>query len=335
MAKKEIACAINPACGNDAFVGMKATEKPLNIAIVGGGPAGMEAARIATVRGHKAKLFEKSGELGGAILGCCMVPGKEKMKWYADWIRSQIKKLEVDVQLGHAPDAEELKNYDLVLNATGASSYVPQVIGAANVVRFEDVIVCPKTTCEYHPGNRKNIKVGDRVIVWGDHYAAVDTATFLASIGKQVTIVTKKKEFASSVEVIHMYVQRKRFSQTDAEGLHSKPYEHPVKIVECATIYEIREGEVTLQDNQFNHWTIPADTVVTCHLRPNTSLYDELLQQGVTVMNVGDSVRPRNLHAAVREGAAVGLNLDEHMLLNSNNAIMNELPIDVLGQLRH
>lgn len=334
MAKKEIACAINPACGDEAYANMKTTNKPLNIAIVGGGPAGMEAARIATVRGHKATLFEKSRELGGAILGCCMVPGKEKMKWYADWIRNQIKELGVDIRLGHAPEINELKSYDVVLNATGASSYVPQVIGEAKVVKFEDVIACPKATCEYHPGNRKNTKVGDRVIVWGDHYAAADTATFLASIGKQVTIVTEKKEFASSVEVIHMYVLRKRFAQTDAEGLHSKPYKYPVQIVESATLYEIREGEVTLQDNQFNRWTIAADTVITCHLRPNTSLYEELIKQGVTVINVGDSVRPRNLHAAVREGAAFGLNLDQDMLINSNNAIMNELPMDVLGQLK-
>ena len=335
MAKKEIGCAINPACGNEAFVDMKRSEKPVSVAIVGGGPAGMEAARIAAVRGHKVTLFEKKAELGGAILGCCMVPGKEKMKWYADWLREQIKSLGIDVRMSHAPSLEELKGYDLVLNATGASSYVPQVFGDADkVLRFEDVIACPKVSCEYHPGSRKGVKVGERVLVWGDHYAAADTAAFLASIGKQVTIVTEKKEFGSSIEVIHMYVLRKRFAQTDAEALESKPFKYPVKVIERATLYEIKDGEVTVQDKEFNKTTIPVDTVVTCHVRANTALFEDLKAAGIPVMNAGDAVRPRNLHAAVQEGAMFGLDLDENMLLNSNNAMMTDVPIDVLAQLK-
>ena len=92
MAKKEIACAINPSCGNEKLSVVSRTEKPKNVAVVGGGPAGMEAARVAAERGHKVTLFEKSSELGGAILGCCTTPGKEvKMKWYTDWIRYQVE----------------------------------------------------------------------------------------------------------------------------------------------------------------------------------------------------------------------------------------------------
>jgi len=334
MAKTEISCAINPACGDDAFVDMKKTQKPLEVAIAGGGPAGMEAARICAVRGHKVTLFEKTGELGGAALGCCMAPGKEKMKWYLDWIRKQLKKLDIDIQLSHAPSVEELKTYDVVLNATGARSYSPDVIGAEKIVGFERVMACPKITCEYHPGERRNEKVGEKVLIWGDHYAAADTATFLASIGKDVTIVTENREFASMVEVIHMYVLRKRFNQTDAEGLHSKPFKHPVKVCENMTVYQVKDGEVILENKNFERTVIPIDTVVSCKLQPNLSLYDALLEAGVRVLNVGDSVRPRNLHAAVREGAAFGLNLDEDMLFNSNNVIMNAIPIDVLEQLK-
>ncbi|MEA4852662.1 MAG: FAD-dependent oxidoreductase [Christensenella sp.] len=334
MAKKEIGCAINPACGNEAFDDMKKTDHPANIAIVGGGPAGMEAARIATVRGHKVTLFEKSGELGGAILGCCMTPGKEKMKWYADWIRNQIAELGVTVKLNTAPTIEELKAFDIVLNATGASSYVPQVFGKMeNVLPFEKVIACPKVSCPFNPGNRKNVKIGEKVLVWGDHYAAADTAAFLASIGKQVTIVTENREFGSSIEVIHMYVLRKRFAQADAEALDSKPFAFPVKVIENSTLYEIRDGEVVVEDKDFNRTTLPIDTVVSCHTRANTALFDELRAQGIKVLSAGDSVRPRNLNAAVTEGAAFGLNVDGELWMNPNHAVMNELPIDVIGQL--
>lgn len=333
MAKKEIGCAINPACGNEAFEELKPAGKPMNVAIVGGGPAGMEAARIAAVRGHKVTLFEKTGELGGAILGCCMTPGKEKMKWYADWIRGQIKKLPVEVRLNTMPAAADLKGFDAVLNATGAVSFVPECIGSERVLGFEGVIACPKVNCEFHPGKRTPVKTGEKVLVWGDHYAAADTAAHLASIGKQVTIVTENKEFGSSVEVIHMYVLRKRFTGGDAEALESKPFKYPVRVIESSTVYAVREGEAVVQDKNFVRTTLPIDTVVSCHTRANDALFAELLAMGVPVFNAGDAVRPRNLNAAVHEGALFGLNLDEHMLLNPNGAILNNLPLDVLKQL--
>ena len=114
--------------------------------------------------------------------------------------------------------SSELADFDVVLNATGAASYVPPVVGdASRVIPFEEAMACPKVACECHPGDRRLRKLGDksaRILLWGDHYAAVDTAAFLANIGKQVTIVTENREFAAEVEVIHMYVLRKRFEQT-------------------------------------------------------------------------------------------------------------------------
>jgi 2,4-dienoyl-CoA reductase-like NADH-dependent reductase (Old Yellow Enzyme family)/thioredoxin reductase len=334
MAKKEIACSINAACGNPAFANMRRTKKPLKVAVVGGGPAGMEAARVATVRGHKIVLFEKTRELGGAILGCCMVPGKEKMKWYADWLRDEMVALGVDTRLDHIPTIEELQEFDLVLNATGASAYVPEVFGLSEkVATFEEVLACPKVNCECHPGDRTVRKVGERVLVWGDHYAAADTAEFLASINKKVTIVTDQREFGSQIEVIHMYVLRKRFQQTDAEALDSKPFKYPVDILTNATIYEIRADEVVIQDKDFNRFTLPADDVVTAHTRPNVALLNEMRAAGLNVINVGDSAGVRNLYFAVKEGAAFGLALDENLLFNPNNAIVDDLPIEVLDQL--
>ncbi len=334
LAKHEIACSINAACGNPAYADMQQTAKPVNVAVVGGGPAGMEAARIATERGHNVTLFESSGELGGAMKYVCMVPGKEKMRWYLDWIRDQVLDLNVDVRLNHAPTVDELRSFDLVLNATGARSFVPPVAGdPSRVVPFEDTMACPKVACECHPGGRKMRKLGARVLLWGDHYAATDTAAWLASIGRQVTIVTENREFAAETEVIHMYVQRKRFAQGDAEALHSRPYKYPVTVITNTTVAEIREGEVVLQDKDFVRTTLEIDDVVTCHTRADTTLLADLRAAGVPVLNVGDSVRPRNLYHAVKEGSAFGLAVDEHLLFNSNGAILNDLPIDVLAQL--
>jgi len=239
------------------------------------------------------------------------------------------------VKFCHRPSIEELKEYDIVLNATGAGSYVPDVHGLTDtVIPFEEVIACPKHRCEFYPeGDRKNRKVGERVLIWGDHYAAADTATFLAAAGKDVTIVTEQQEFGASVEVIHMYVLRKRFNQTDAEALDSKPYKYPVKIHTNSTLYEIRRGEVVIQDKEFKRTTLQLDDIITCHTRPNLDFLHAMREAGLRVVNVGDSLRPRNLHAAVKEGALFGLSLDDQLLFNANNAIMNDLPLDVRGQL--
>ncbi len=334
MAKKEIACSINAACGNPAYADMKRTSKPVTVAVIGGGPAGMEAARIATERGHLVTLFEKAGELGGAMKYVCLVPGKEKMRWYLDWIRDQLSDLMVDIRLDHAPTVDELRAFDIVLNATGAHSFVPEVAGDASlVVPFEEAMACPKIACECHPGGRKLRKLGARVLLWGDSYAATDTAAFLANIGKEVTIVTENREFAADCEVIHMYVLRKRFAQGDAEVLKSRPYPHPVTVLTSTTVIEVRPGEVVVQDADFVRTTLAVDDVVTCHTRPEVALLGELRAAGVHVVNVGDSVRPRNLYHAVKEGSAFGHEVDENLLFNTNGAILNEVPLDVLAQL--
>ncbi len=334
MAKHEIACSINPGCGNPAFSEMKPSPRPVKVAVVGGGPAGMEAARVATERGHLVTLFEHNAELGGAMLYVCLVPGKEKMRWYLDWIRDQLIDLHVDIRLNHMPTVEELRAFDIVVNATGAVSYIPEVIGRGeDVIPFEEAMACPKISCECHPGARKLHKLGERVLVWGDHYAAVDTIAFLAAHGKDVTVVTENREFAAEVEVIHMYVARKRYAQGDAEVLQSPPYKHPVRILTETTVREIREGEVVLEDRNFQRTTIAIDSIVGCHTRPKVDLFEELLAAGIHVLNVGDSVRPRNLYFAVKEGAGIGLAVDEHLLFNPNHSIVNDLPLDVLGQL--
>jgi len=333
LAKKHIACAVNPAVGDMRYEHVGMAEEPMRIAIVGGGPAGMEAARLATIRGHSAVIFEKTGELGGAILGCCIAPGKIKMKWYTDWIRYQIEKLKVDVKLRTEPTIEELKKYDVVVNATGASSFIPEIAGLKKsfISPFEEVIACPKTTCEYYPGDRKPKKMGERVVVWGDHFAAADTAAFLASIGKNVTIVTENATFGSTLEPVHMYVLRKRFNQTDAEALSSKPFKYPVKVITGSTVYAVDGNRVIIADRSFNKDEIKADDIVSCLVKPNIDLYKKLKKSGQKVVNLGDSAGIGNLHYAVKEGANFGLTIDGNQLYNGN-AFVDEISLEVLRQ---
>ena len=79
-----------------------------------------------------------------------------------------------------------------------------------------------------------------------------------------------------------MYVLRKRFEQTDAEVLHSRPYPFPVKVITSTTVAEIGDGAVVLQDKDFNRTALAVDEIVTCHTRPVLELFDELRAAGVT-----------------------------------------------------
>ena len=105
-------------------------------------------------------------------------------------------------------------------------------------------------------------------------------------------------------------------------------------VITSTTVAEIRDGEVVLQDKDFNaHDARGRRRRHLPHPVRTRRCSRELRAAGVHVINVGDSVRPRNLYHAVKEGSAFGLAVDEHLLFNPNGAILNELPMDVLGQL--
>ncbi|MHC4330265.1 MAG: hypothetical protein ACYSWW_19310, partial [Planctomycetota bacterium] len=114
------------------------------------------AARISALRGHKVTIFEKTGELGGAMLCCCTVPGKSKMRWHADWLRQQVEKLGIEVKYRTEPKAKDFEGFDVVLLAAGGRIVKPDIPGIdlPIVTTFEDVLRCKSTKCEYYPDDK-------------------------------------------------------------------------------------------------------------------------------------------------------------------------------------
>lgn len=333
MIKRDMRCAINPSVGDERFIHLPPARQPAHLAIVGGGPAGMEAARIARLRGHQVTLFEKTGELGGAILCCCTVPGKHKMRWYADWLRRQMHNLGVDVRFRAEPDVEQLRDFDTVLLASGSRLVRPGIPGIdlPLVISYEDVLRCSNTGCEYYPSDRQPpAECGDAVLVWGDHFAAADTTEHLGHAGKRVYLVTPQREFAEWMEPCHRDVMLKRFSGRNGEGLQGKTYAHPVTILHQSTVTEIKEsGEVILMDSRFAHSTVRVDNVVLAQVEADDSLYETLLAAGLNVAKIGDAQSVRNVRGAVTDGANAALVLEKNATLNANLTLISQLPTEV------
>ncbi len=334
MIKRHMRCAINPAIGDERFIHIEPAAKKLKVAVVGGGPAGMEAARIATLRGHAVTIFEKSQELGGAILCCCTVHGKNKMRWYADWIRQQVAKLGVAVKYGVVPSAKELASFDAVLVATGATVDKPAIRGidSKRVVSFEDVLRCKNKACEFWPkaGKEPPAETGDTVLVWGDYFGAVDAVEKLAGEGKKVTVVTPNKEFAPWMEPCARDVMQKRLKGANGEALTSKTFAHPVTVIASSTVLEIGDdGTVLISDSDFNRSTVKVDNVVLGSSRSDDTLYRTYRDAGLVVDIIGDVKKVRNLRNAVTDGADRGLTLDIDLQLNANRSVIANLPTEL------
>jgi len=336
MIKREMRCAVNPATGDERFLDLQPARTSMNVAVVGGGIAGMEAARIATLRGHKVTIFEKDDELGGIARTCCMVPPKSKMKWYMDWLREQVKNLGIEVKMNTVATVDELKKYDVVLAGTGARTVVPEIPGAEKAVKFEDVLACVKTNCEYWPKERtrKPAKVGQKVLIFGDHYAATDTAEALALWGKEVIIATENEELGSDLEVIHREVMMMRFAGGNGQALEGNPIKIPVKILTKTTLLEIKDGAAVVINGDLEKETIAVDTVILANTVPDPSLCESLKAAGLKVANIGDSRLVRNVRGAMTDGANAGLMIDDDIFMNANGVLSNALPTDVKRQMK-
>jgi len=279
-----VRCSVNAECGFESY-GLKPALKPKKVLIVGGGPAGMEAARVSALRGHDVILYEKNEKLGGHLIEATVPNFKEELRNYKDWLIRQIKKLGVKVELGEEVTSQIVSaaKPDALIIATGSTVYRPDIPGINKpVVTTAIDILLGKA----NPGNK--------TILAGGGMIGCEVALYLAQQGKKVTIVEMLPEVAIDLP----FTRRELITELINNG---------VEILTNLEITEITDNGITAINQDRNVVNVEADKVVVAMgLIPQTEPYKELKNKAKEVYLIGDCVEARQVAEATHDGYRIG-----------------------------
>jgi pyruvate/2-oxoglutarate dehydrogenase complex dihydrolipoamide dehydrogenase (E3) component len=288
-----LTCAMNPAIGRDSWPGwgemVPAPEKK-RVMVIGGGPAGLEAARVAAERGHEVSLYDRGSELGGLVLLAAKPPGRDGFLDLPRYFVYQMKLLNVDVHLETDVTVEDVVRLapDAVIIATGSAPHFPEIPG----IDREDI-------CEVRQVLSGEVEAGENVlIIAGDeHMEALGTADFLAEQGKSVEVVSREYYIGNTTEPCTL---RSVYQRLLTAGVVLSPHTWVKEITKDAVIvYNIfsrEERSISGLDT----------VVVACGGQEDNALYRALKDRVKEVHLVGDANGVRRIHDATREGATAG-----------------------------
>ncbi len=290
-----ITCVYNPVAGREAALSeLPAAEAPKRVVVIGGGPAGLEAATIAAERGHRVTLLERADRTGGQTIVTAMAPGRSEWGDIARYMDARARRAGVNIRTGVEATAETViaGSPDAVVLATGASPYIPEMPGAegANVISAHDVM-------------SGDAPVGQSVVVIDTQglREGCDVANHLAGRGKNVTLVTGMPVIG---EHIQAGVWRHLYEDLLKAGVTLSP---------LTEVTAIGESSVSVRDAVYSpkQWTLEGvDTVVfAAGGRARDGLYRELEGRVGELHAIGDCVQPRDVEAAVYEGHMLGRRL--------------------------
>jgi 2,4-dienoyl-CoA reductase-like NADH-dependent reductase (Old Yellow Enzyme family)/thioredoxin reductase len=286
-----VRCTVNVALCREEEFEITPAMRPMRVAVVGGGPAGMEAARVAALKGHEVTLHEKR-ELGGALIEASIPEFKAPdLKPLVAYLKTQVAKTGVKVVAKEAT-VDDLAGgaFDAVIVATGATALGledipgisdPKVATAAQVLHGEAVL-------------------GDRVAVIGGGIVGTEVGLVVAETGRHVTFIEMLDEFMCNITFDERQVYELRFKDLN------------VSVNTGQKLVEVTATGVRTVDRNGAESEFPADSVVlAAGFRPNRELIEALAAHPqIKVAEVGDCVRPRKIYDAIHDGHLAAKLLD-------------------------
>ena len=280
-------CAVNPTAGLEASLN-KLVQEPgecKKVAIIGGGPAGMKAACVASDRGHQVTLFEATNRLGGMLHYAGYFSFKYPVKDYMNWLIGQVNKRPIDVKLGTKATPETVQGYDAVLVAIGAEPLILPVPGV------EQAKVAIETL-----GHEDEL--GHSVILIGGGQVGCETALHYAKLGKKVTVMEMQSELAPDASTTG---RNELLTEIAAE-----PNFIPLTGAKCVSL---TATSVTYEKDGKQE-TITANSVVlSAGMKAKTQEADSFIGTALAFAEIGDCVRARTVEYATKEAYYAAVNL--------------------------
>ena len=285
---KQPSCAVNPVAMREVRFAMRPAILKKKVVIVGGGVAGMEAARVASLRGHQVTLLEKTAHLGGNLIPGGNHSFKQEVRALNAWYQQELQRLPVDIKLNTTATAEYLKalGADVIILATGSLPIMPQVPGmdAPQVIGCIDALKHPE-------------KIGQRVLVIGGGLVGCEMALEYAQEGKEVTVV----EALPQILTAGIYVPIPNGQMIGDLFAHYK-----VQVLTSHRLVGVENGQAIV-DSKEVRTAIAADSIVIAvGFKPAPSLSPALACCGADVYEIGDEQQVSTIMHAIWDGYEVG-----------------------------
>jgi 2,4-dienoyl-CoA reductase-like NADH-dependent reductase (Old Yellow Enzyme family)/thioredoxin reductase len=297
-------CTVNPDVGRElAFATLKPAAVAKKVMVVGGGPGGMEAARVAALRGHRVTVYERQNELGGLLKVAAIPPYKDENLWLRDYLTGQMTALDIPVHLGAEVTVDVIKreNPDVVILATGGRWVLPDIPGIEqNTVTTSEQLLLGE------------VPVPEQVIVVRGASGGCEVAEFLLELGKEVTIVEKRDELGFDLELMTRELLVRRLTRNipeSIEPLFKRPPQpdrgRPTVLLRSVIDSIDAEGAVVL-NSKMEKSHVPGKLLVfTMARQTDGSLLRDIEGMVPEAYAIGDCVKSGKIADAMYQGSYV------------------------------